>query len=204
MVIAVVGALAIVATTLGVVLYDEISGNEELTFELVTDEGFYAGGTDAPVAGGGPARQFSFAVPDNATSADFSVTVTFRGNSGEGGTAVVSAYFVDPTGNQSNTDQKNLVIPMNSDGATPSVTLKLAGTWAQAPNATETTDADAAAAEATTSYEGKLITVHVTIGAVNDRLVGVVPGLNYSYDIEITGDLTRYERHEELPDPSTV
>lgn len=200
MVIAIVGVTAIVATTLGVVLYDEVAGNEQLNFELVTDEGFFSG-TETGVSGG--PREFAFALPDNATSAAFDVTVTFKGRAGQGGTVQVSAYFVDPTGNRSNEDQKTLTMSAN-EGPGDAVTLSLAGTWAAMPNGTETTDVEADAKAAATSWDGKPLIVYITISApAGDGLVGVVPQVNYSYDIALTGDLSRYQRDfPPVPNPT--
>ncbi len=201
MVIAIVGALAIVATTLGVVFYEEIAGEEELKFELVTDEGFYADATPAPV-GASSELPFSFAVPDNATSADFDVTITFRGRSGQGSDIQVSAYFVGPTGNRSAPAQDTLTIAANNQNGGQSITLNLADTWATMPAVGNSTDIDAAAEEATVSYAGKLITVYVTIGANSDALSGIA-GINYAYDVEVAGDLTRFQRAAEpVPNPT--
>ncbi len=200
MVIAIVGVTALVATTLGVVFYEELAGEETLTFELVTDEDLFIDSAEG--VGSGP-REFAFALPDNATSADFDITVTFRGTAGQGANVQVSAYFVDPTGNRSNEAQDTLSLSAN-EGPGDSVTLNLQGTWATMPAGGNTTDIDEAAKAARKSWDNQPIIVYVTIGSASgDALLGVIPAVNSTYDIDVAGDLTRFQRQvDPVPDPT--
>lgn len=113
-IIASVGVAAIVATTLGVVFFEELVGEQDIIFEE-TDSTLAAGTADVTQP-----QAFTWDARNNATAASFEVSVTFSGQTLAGGSATVSIQVTYPDGT-TQTQTETLTLGQNAQSAT--------GTW---------------------------------------------------------------------------
>lgn len=120
LVIAGVGVMAILATTLGLVFYEEAAGIDEVTFDEVAGPTFSEEATQAPGE-----QTYTFAIPANATQARADITLDVqRTNQGVGPySGSFSAYIVGPNGTQSDvfTDTYSFGNQANTAQATVSI-----------------------------------------------------------------------------------
>lgn len=91
-IIATVGVVAIAATTLGVVFYEDLAGEQDVLFSETTND--LADAT----ANVNSAQMISWDARDNATAASFDVQVDFSGQALQGGTASVRIDVRTPDG----------------------------------------------------------------------------------------------------------
>lgn len=195
MVIAAVGAVALIATVTGVVLYDEVAAETPPSYGTFED-------TDALVKSktGQTAGEVLFddiVVPDNSTSANVMVTVTFSGTPAQGSNIQISGYWTDPMGVDHEFDDQTLVVPQRNPAGgnpTPSVTFELDASWA-----TPLMDGDE---PQTMSWDN--IQVVMNIGGDSEGAAGglPIPGVqpSYTYNVDVSGTISGYEQVANIPD----
>jgi hypothetical protein len=190
-VIAGVGVVALIATTLGVVFYEEASSTGEPSLETVTDEGALMHTFTGMAAGSTVTHDFQ--LPDNATAATFDLAISFTGQSGQGAGITFSAHFVDPNGNLSNPPATTtMAIGANTGAGSTTLTIPLHSFYTMPDDVTRAHP-----------WSTPLQLV-VTASSANDALSGV-PAVNYTFSVAATGDLDRYQiAAPETPNPSTA
>lgn len=190
-VIAGVGALALLATVLGVLAYDELAGEREVTFPTTEETlGAQQGNAGTPL---------TFTLPQNATAARLAVDVTFDGQSGQGGTAQVT---IDVTGPEGLTHRHTDSMTIGSNIVSTSTTIDVPlFSWTEPP---EPRTADPASVDETRTWDEPL-TVTVTVQAPNDPLTAI-PGnvVTYSFTATVTPTVTVYGEAFEQPDVETA
>jgi len=174
------GGVALLATVLGVVFYEELSGTREYTFleyAVPLDE--------REDAVGAQPTSFIYGTPDNATAIDLSVQVSFSGQAIVGGSATVIVQFLAPDGNVTE-KQAELSIARGATSATTTVDLE--ARWADPPDDVEVEGALNATAHAT-SWAGMPMEVRITVEPPGTE----IPALSdYRFTATIDGELRVY------------
>lgn len=189
-VIAGVGAFALIATALGVLLYDDLAGERDITFPTTTRT------LDAQQGVGAPLQ---FTLPQNATSASLDVLVRFTGQAGQGGTAQIT---IDVTGPDGLSRQATGTLAIAAGATSAETTVDVPDlAWAQVP---EARSGDPAAVDETRTWDEPL-TVTVTVDAPADNL-GAIPGgaVNYNFQATVTPTVTVYSEAVQQPDVETA
>ena len=134
-------------------------------------------GTAVSPAGGAGAR-FNWTVPDNATSANLTLTLYYSGQAFRGGNAIVSVRITTPDGNNAPPLTQSWAIPQGSTGE--EMTLNASAVWARLPETLRDTSADGHA-----RIWAKPLVVWVTVEQPSD-----VPLANYDFTATVSGFLT--------------
>ncbi len=190
-VIAGVGAVALLATVLGVVFYEELAGEQEITFPtsdvaLTAQEG----------ASGTP---LNFALPDNATHATLAVEVVFSGQAGQGGSATIQVDMTGPGDFVGTASSSMAIAPGDTTGTVTFEVPEFA--WATVP---EPVTAEPGSIDETQSWDEDLV-VTVTVTPPADAL-GAIPGgaISYSFQATVTPTVSVYEAFAEIPEVETA
>lgn len=194
LVIAGVGVLAVLATTLGVVFYDEAVGEETVSFVEVTDEGAFS---ESPTMASGQ-QEFTFALPDNATGATFTVDVDWTGQAvNPTSSGSVEVVLIGPDGNQSAPQSAAITATRGAASGGIASPVEVTLRWADVPEERQATDG----VDETLTWD-QPVTVRITITDPTDTSVAG-QGASYSYQVEITGDVFRFQQAApEIPDPT--
>lgn len=196
-IIAVVGVVALTATTLGVVFYEELSGEQDIEFDSFSR----SLGSVTGQAINGPTN-FQFTAGDNATAATFEITVSWTGQSLNGGNAAISVQVTDPNGTVMN-EQFSLAVGQNQQGGSGTYTVTVPEFF-MTPGHAHTTDADSF--NATQMWDmGYTVRLSVT-----DPSDGPVPGpvagqvANYSWTADVSGSETYFMHRIAIEDAENV
>lgn len=127
-VLVLLAAVAVFATAAGALSSDKLSGEHMVRYDAVTGDLAAQG----PANAGGSGARFNWTVPDNATSARLNVTVSFTGQSVQGGSSTVTVRVTMPDGRPSSSTT-SLQIPAGSSSPV-SVTLDVPVSWAPFPS----------------------------------------------------------------------
>ncbi len=188
-----VGVIALIATTLGVVFYDDATGAEDIQLETVTQSDFFTHDFGAMAAGS--TDENAFDLPANATGASFEVTFDFAGQTGSGGTVNFAVHLMDPTGNMSQEATGSMTLGQGATSGSTTVDVPLY-TWATQPE------------EPTTLDWSQPLTLVVTISAPQgEQFPGVGPlggVVNYTFNVSATGDLQLFQEAVSTPDPGVL
>ncbi len=200
MVIAGVGVAAILATTLGLVFYEEAAGLETVTFQEVEGPAF--GGDEVASSG---QNTFSFAIPLNATMAEADITVTATRTNGAGAASgSFSAFLQHPNGNQSDPGAGTFSWGAASQGGTATGNAQIAAFrfW-DAPAAMETSSPEDVDVTQDWGETELALVIDITSPAGAPGPLGGVT--TYSYTVTIAGQYTVYEIVLPTPaDPATA
>jgi len=190
-VIAVVGAVALIATVVGVVFYEDLAGEQEIVFTT--------GNMAATAMTGSNGEALSFAVPNNATGAALAVTVDFSGQSGQGGTAQIQIDITGPNGT-SMRHTGTMAIGPNANSVSVPIAVDMFS-WATVPEARV---ADPNSVDETMEWTTPL-TVAVTVTAPADPLL-TIPGnlVNYNFSATVTPTFTVYTATVVTPEVETL
>jgi hypothetical protein len=147
--IGIVGVLALLATGLGIALYDD--GETAYVVRDATADL----GSQGPATADTQGTEFAFELPDNALGATFEVTVTAGGQAPTGGAVSVTLVVDEPDGT---TSQNTFSFDYAQGSGTGTVTTE--GAWTERP---EDFRGDEADVEARTKAwpEGVVVTVFV-------------------------------------------
>ncbi len=200
MVIAGVGVAAILATTLGLVFYDEAAGIDTVTFQELDGPTF---GDEQPQSPG--AQTYTFALPMNATQARADITVAVeRIGGGVGPFSGSASAFLRVNGTESTTDDTQFALGNQQDSTSGTMTIPYFRIL-DVPMAQNTTDL--AAFDASHDWGDVELEVVVTItGMQSDAPGGITPPQNnFVYTVTIAGDYQVYKHVlPALPDPATA
>lgn len=125
-ILAVLAALALVATGIAVAKSDAWTGERRYTFAATA----IALEPQTMPAGSAPAR-FEWPAPANATGVQVNATVSFTGQAAQGGSAVIRLRVVAPDGTNMPSITKSL--PIGAGQTTASITLEHTVSWAELP-----------------------------------------------------------------------
>ncbi len=185
-VIAVVGAVALIATVVGVVFYEDLAGEQDIVF--------LASNMTAASQTGANGASFSFAVPNNATGASLAVVVDFTGQSGQGGTSQIQIDITGPNGT-SMRHTGTMSIGPNANSGTMSVPVDMFS-WASAPAARV---ANLDNVDETMEWTTPL-TVTVTASTPNDPLQAIPGVVSYSFTSTVTPTFSVYAASAATPE----
>lgn len=183
-VIGVVGVLALVATGLGVALYDDAATSyiaQETDMDL---------GSQGPEAADASGTFFEFDTPDNAFGATFEVTVTASGIANPQASVSVTLVIVGP---ENSTTETIETFAFGDGSATFTLTSEAA--WMDMPEPFRGQDADV---EAHTMTWSQPIELQVYVDGPGASPIPI--GGNDSYTAEVTGTAHTYEIVPELPE----
>ncbi len=190
-VIAVIGAVALIATVTGVLLYDDLAGEQDVVF-LSSDM------TGTPQTGDN-GQTLIFAVPNNATGASLAIDIAFMGQSGLGGDSNVVVSFTGPNGTDG-TYRTSITIGPNSGGEVFSVPVDMFS-WASAP---EKVLANPDTVDETQAWTTPL-SVTVTVDQPNDSLLAIPGGaVNYNFVSTVTPTFSVYAASVMTPELENI
>ncbi len=200
LIIAGVGAVAILATVLGVVFYEEIDGKQDVEFQT--------GHRAVSLLGGNVDQNFQTAAGNNATGAWLNVTVTFDGEAyNPDGDASVEVRFTDPNGTV-HIRRGDVPIP-DGPSAQPltggEVTLRFNVDFLTKPANTETDDLETF--EMMHMWDNPyMVSIAVTPPGDTGNLPGPLGGQGASYTFSATFELMeRYYFHVgSVADPENI
>ncbi len=177
-VIGALGFVAVAATVLGVVFYDEIAGDRDIIFpeEAVALE------QDTETVSAGSA-DFEFVLPENATKAELDIEVVFSGQAIQGGTATIEVVVTGPDGSTSAPVTQTMTIGPGATSAT--TTFPVEYRWADPPNATT---GDPATYDQDVLTWAEPLKVTVTVDGPGE----VLPVAEYNFDAVVGGDVLAY------------
>lgn len=188
LIIAGVGVVAILATVLGVALYDD-----GLTAYEVRD-GTSDLGTDGPAPVDASGTDFEFMLPNNTLGASFDVTVTVGGQS-PGGAVAVTVVINEPDGTSTTFRDS-----FNYADGTATFTVASEGAWGEKPE--DFRGDDAAVESRTITWDGPAIVEVFVDGPCAGPLP--LPTCFDTYEAQVTGTAMTYVITPETPDPETA
>lgn len=185
------GVVAVIATTLGVVFYEEAAGEQTLEFRET-------GAPDSDSRNGVSAGEHDLSIdlPDNATAlTGMRVTITFTGSQSpvaqDGGSYSVEVHApgdANCTGDEAAWGAGETTISLDNCR------------FAQPPSPVETTDPGSV--DETITWD-EPFTVTVSITDPDDALAGNA-GATYTYDIEFSANVQSYRAAIASPDVDTL
>lgn len=189
--IAGIGVVALVATVVGVVLYDDLAGDVDTTFTVAErDLGSLEGAVDSPAS-------FQFLSGKNATAASFEVQIDFSGQAVQGGSATVNIEVTGPN-DAMMTCTPSMTIAGQATSASETFTCALDAFTDVPADTTESNLPDAV-----TYSEG--YTVRVSVTPPSDTTVPVIgAGASYSFSATVTGTESYYHATPVLPETETL
>lgn len=179
---AALAALGVVAAVVLVVAFlegDAWAGVESIRYDVheepLTQQG--------PLAAGGGGALFAWTAPNNATGANFTVYVEFRGSALEGGAATVSIEIIAPDGSRVGPEIHAFPIAQQSSMARANFTLD--SVWMETP---PTVTDEPEAHEDTTIWQEHL-KVRVAVSPPSD-----LPLASYTFYATVAGAIDSYHR----------
>ncbi len=188
LVIAGLGVIALVATVVGVVTYEDGAHDYSI---IATTEAFDAGQVTASQ---GTPVSVEVDVANNATHATVVVEASYSGQSVAGGSVTANVRVVGPDGTENTTTQSFTIAPAATGGSLGTIELD-STMWTTVPEGFRGSDDDAAAL--TTMWETPML-VEVTFEGPSGPLD------NISYTAAISGDFHTYAATIDLPDVETA
>lgn len=190
--IGVVGLVALIATGLGVALYDDGAHD-------------YVIGSDTLAVTAGPEPvdaagfSFEFVAPDNAYGADLSVRIVASGQANPTDTVTVTINILPPEGSdaQPTTGMESFSFADVQAGVDIAV---MADDWVELPKAFRGDDAEV---DAKTTMWGGPYTVEVFVDAPGTNPLSLVQ-LGDSYTAEVSGDTLLYTIAPDRPETETA
>lgn len=186
--IGIVGVVALLATGLGIALYDDGETN------YVVRDADAGLGSQGPVAADTSGTAFSFDLPDNAFQATFEVTVTAGGQAPTGGAVSVTIVVDEPDGSST---QNTFSFDYSAGSGSGSVTTE--GDWIERPQDFRGDQSDVDG-HRTSWPEGITVTVYVD-GPCAGPLP--LPVCLDTYEATVSGTAATYEIAPEIPDVET-
>ncbi|MHB1260983.1 MAG: hypothetical protein ACYC2H_04625 [Thermoplasmatota archaeon] len=174
LVLAVLAVVAVAATAVAGLSGDRWTGERTYRFESHQES---LPPSELSPAGGAGAR-FNWTVPDNATSANLTITLYYNGQAFRGGNAIVSVRITTPDGENQPPVTQSWVIPQGSTGE--EMTLNASAVWDHMPRTLRDTSGHSHARTWT-----KPLVVLVTVEQPSD-----VPLANYEFTASVSGSVT--------------
>lgn len=188
-VIAVLGAVALLATVAGVLLFDD--GTQNYQF----NEASMSVDTDPEAVEGGEAR-FTWPTPQNATGAAFDVEVLCNGGNPIGpGMVSATVELIGPDNSTSTESQEfDVSAQTGCDQALGTISVNL--TWAEVPDGFRGTEDDLDDRAMAWTQDIELV---VTVEGPNEP-GAVLPTQSLQFGAVASGSITAYEAQATVPD----
>jgi len=169
-VIAIIGIVLLVAAGTGLVYSQEWSGLEEYHFAQATDD------LPALTFPATPVAEFEWAVLDNTTGANLTVTVTYDGQAVQGGNAAIGIELVAPSGEVVRTQTEVLAVqPLSNRGF---IQFEVNAGWLAVPEDVRSRPDNLPGSEVAVGP----LTLRVTVDGPADTAGGVVGPLSFAVE----------------------
>lgn len=181
------GAVALLATGLGIAFYEDINGLEDFHVTVHEDQTFEKASETVPAGG----LEWTFDAPENTFQAGGELTIAWTDtNPGLDGDVDVTVTVTGPDGTTVDTLTETFQYSSNSG----TVSLDLTG-WAEVPNGFTGTEDDV---EDKTITWGHPLTIEVSITGPQGPLP--IPNDDPTYTAELDGYWHTYSIHRDIPD----